>query len=237
MTEPPFVCERLGKRFARLAVLNELDLELAPGQVTVLLGTNGAGKTTLLRLALGVLRRDAGTLRVLGVDPQRDPAAVRARVGYVPASPDAYPWMSPRDLYAFLRPHYPGFTLAHALALAGTLGVPLDRAFAKLSRGEAMKAMLVAALAHRPRLLLLDEPFSGLDPLVRDDVLCATHELEVAARLADRVAILAHGRVERHGTLGDVLGEGRGDGEPAQVPDRLRQALREAQGDRVEVSA
>lgn len=228
------------KRFGKHPVLAGVDLDLARGQVTVLLGTNGAGKSTLLKLTMGVLARDGGTLRVLGHDPQRDPTPVRERVGYVPAAPDVYPWMTPRQLFAFLAPHYPRYRIARAAALCGTLAVPLDRAFRSLSKGEAMKAMLVAALCQEPELLLLDEPFSGLDPLVREDVLTgvlgalrdasttvlvATHELEIAARIADRVAILAHGKIARHDTLAAVLGQD----EPTRIPEGLRSALATAE--------
>jgi ABC-2 type transport system ATP-binding protein len=123
--------------------------------------------------------------------------------------------------------------------LAARLAVPLHTRIKELSRGDGMKAMLVAALAGEPELLLLDEPFAGLDPLVREEVLqavvealrdgertvlCATHELEIAARIADRVAVLDRGRIVRHGDLGEVLGED----EPAQAPAGLHRVLAEA---------
>jgi ABC-2 type transport system ATP-binding protein len=204
----------------RRPVLAGLDLELAPGKVTVLLGSNGAGKSTLLRLLLGVLRPSGGRLRVFGSDPLRAHASVLRRIGYVPDMPDAYPWMTPAQLYVFLAPHYPSWNHALCGELALQLGVPVSTRFKALSRGEGMKAMLVAALASEPELLLLDEPFAGLDPLVREEVLagivralrdgertvlCATHELDVASRIADRVAVLHQGRIARHGALAEVL--------------------------------
>src|SRR5690606_17331238 len=178
----------------RRNVLQGLDLRLAPGKVTVLLGGNGAGKSTLLRLLLGVLRPTRGGVRVFGADPLRAHAAVVRRIGYVPDVPDVYPWMTPARLYAFLAPHYPTWNTSLCAELARQLAVPLTTKFKALSRGEGMKAMLVAALASEPELLLLDEPFAGLDPLVREEVLggivqslrdgertvlCATHELEI----------------------------------------------------------
>ena len=201
-------------------VLQGLDLRLEPGKVTVLLGANGVGKSTLLRVLLGVQRPDRGTVRVFGRDPLRHHAMIAARIGYVPDTPDAYPMQTPRRFFAFVAPHYPTWNQELCARLAERLQVPLDTRFSQLSRGQGMKAMLVAALAPEPELLLLDEPFAGLDPLVREEVLqglitelrdgertvlCATHELEIAARIADRIAVLHRGRIVRHGALDEVL--------------------------------
>jgi len=217
-------------------VLRGLDLQVAPGKVTVLLGANGAGKSTLLRVLLGVLRPERGTVRIFGQDPLRAHRAVLQRIGYVPDVPDVYPWMQPRELFRFLRPQYPRWNDALCSELCARLSVPLRTKFKALSRGQGMKAMLVAALAVEPELLLLDEPFAGLDPLVREQVLqgvvealrdgertvlCATHELEIAARIADRVAVLHDGVIRKHGTLAEVLGEE----EPRQVPQALHSML------------
>ncbi len=224
---PVFAVRGLAMRFGKRRVLDGLDLELAPGQVTALLGENGAGKSTLIKLALGVLKADAGTLTVAGCCPLRQPKQLRQRVGFVPDVPDAYPWMTVRDLFRFLAPHWPSWDGALAESLLTSLRIPIDTPFKSMSRGEGMKAMLAAALAPRPSLLLLDEPFAGLDPLVREEVLrsvigelrggdlqngertvlVATHDLDVVARIADRVAILAHGKIAKHGTLAEVLGE------------------------------
>ncbi|MEM7199974.1 MAG: ABC transporter ATP-binding protein [Planctomycetota bacterium] len=240
-TEDVLVADRLTIRFRKRTVLDALSLRLTPGVVTVLLGENGAGKSTLMRLALGVLKPSGGTLRVLGHDPMRRARAVRERVGYVPDVPDAYDWMTPRQFYRYLAPQYPGWDGVRAVARAVELAVPLDERFADLSRGQGMKAMLVAALASSPELLLLDEPFAGLDPLVRDEVLrgviaglrdegrtvlCATHDLEVAARIADRVAVLSQGRIVADGTVEEVLGHA----EPANVPEQLRAVLAASAG-------
>lgn len=224
--------------FGRKRVLDGLDLRLVPGRVTVLLGQNGTGKSTLLRVLLGVLRPEAGTVRVFGADPLRAHSAVLRRVGYVPDTPDAYPWMTVCDLLRFLRPHYPSWNDALAAELCERLAVPMRTRLRAMSRGQGMKAMLVAALAPEPELLLLDEPFAGLDPLVREEVLggvvgslregartvlCATHELDCTARIADDVAVLDKGRIARHGTLAEVLGEP----EPARVPQGLHRMLAE----------
>jgi ABC-2 type transport system ATP-binding protein len=209
---------RLGA-WRKRAVLRGVSLELERGAITTLLGRNGAGKSTLLRAALGVLSPAAGTVRVLGGDPRR--GRVRRAIGYVPDRPDAYDWMTPADLFRFVGPQHPGWDAERAGGMAARLDVPLERPFARLSRGEGAKAMLVAALAHRPALVLLDEPFGGLDPGARDDVLAAlvgevrledcavlvaTHDLDVAARVSDRVALLEGGHLVAHGTLDEVCG-------------------------------
>src|SRR5688572_23067548 len=161
----------LCKRFGTKRVLDGLELGVAAGQVTALLGENGAGKSTLFRLALGVLKADSGTLVVNGFDPLREPKKLRQSVGYVPDKPDVYDWMTVRDLFRFLRPQYPTWDAPYAEKLVASLRIPEKTTFKSLSRGEGMKAMLAAALAPRPSLLLLDEPFAGLDPLVREEVL------------------------------------------------------------------
>jgi len=249
---PRLVARGLKKRFGKRVVLAGVDLEVAPGQVTALLGENGQGKTTLMKLALGVLAPDGGTITVAGFDPLKQPRPLRERVGFVPAQPDAYGWMNVRDLFRFLAPQYPTWDRAYADALVAQLRIPERTPFKAFSRGEGMKAMLAAALAPRPPLLLLDEPFAGLDPLVREEVLrgvigelrgsertvlLATHDLDVVARVADRVAILAEGRIRKHGTLEEVLDVGGRDGASSDdavdaaarsAPAKLRNALESA---------
>ncbi|MBL8734338.1 MAG: ATP-binding cassette domain-containing protein, partial [Planctomycetes bacterium] len=169
-------------------------------------------------------------------DPVRRSRDVLRRIGYVPDVPDAPLWLCARDLFLVLSPHYPTWNNRLASELCERLVVPMHTPLAALSRGQGMKVMLVAALAPEPELLLLDEPFAGLDPLVREQVLevvidsvragertvlCATHELELAARIADRIAVLEGGRIVQHGTLDEVLGEP----EPAQVPQGLQRVL------------
>ncbi len=217
-------------------VLRGCSLQLEPGKVTVLLGQNGAGKSSLLRVLLGALRPDRGRVRLWGMDPLRHHRAVLQRIGYVPDVPDVYPWMTVQELGGFLQPHYPTWNSQRFAELGERLSVPQRTRFAAMSRGQGMKAMLVAALASEPELLLLDEPFAGLDPIVREEVLqgvlaglgedgrtvlCATHELELAARIADRIAVLRDGAITRHGTLAEVLG----DDEPAALPRALHKML------------
>lgn len=201
--------KQLVKRFGKNTVLDGVDFAPKKGQVTVLLGRNGAGKSTFMKLVLGVLKPDGGTLTVCGLDPLKKARDIRRAVGYVPDKPDVYLWMTPTDLYRFLKPQYPSWNDDTVERLSEALEVPMRTKFRALSRGEGMKAMLVAAMAHEPELLLLDEPFAGLDPIVREEVLrsvigelkgrtvlCTTHDLDVASRIADAVAILKNGKIE-----------------------------------------
>jgi len=200
----------LCKRFGRREALRGVSFELAPDTITVLLGSNGAGKSTLLRCVLGLLAPDSGSAHVLGRSPLREQRAVLASIGYVPDQADVYPWMTLRELFRFLRPQFPTWSDERARRLAERLEAPLEQPFASMSRGEAAKAMLAAALAHDPSLLLLDEAFSRLAPPVLEQVLAtfveeapadggaaliATHDLNVAARVADRVLVIDQGRL------------------------------------------
>lgn len=238
MTHHVFQAVGITKKYRKVFALKDLDLDLIPGKVTVLLGPNGAGKTTLMKLALGALKQNKGKMRIFGMDPLKQPREVRQAIGYVPSVPDVYDWMTLKDLFKFLRPQYPTWNDEYAQALIQSLCVPQERSFKTMSRGQAMKAMLVTALAPEPKLLLLDEPFSGLDPLAREEVLrgvlgqireegrtvfCATHDLDVASRLADRIAILSFGRLKAEGTVEEVLDSPN----PTRIPDRILDLLRE----------
>ncbi len=210
-------------RYGQAPLLEGLSLSVPTGETTALLGRNGVGKSTLLKLLMGLLKPRHGTLRVLGLDPLRDARDLQALVGYVPDRPDAWPWMRVPELFRFFAVHHPRWNAERARAWTERLGVPLDRSFRQLSRGEGMKTMLAAALAPDPEVLLLDEPFGGLDPVAREEmlralvgalgerrrtVLVSTHELDLAARLGDRVAILEAGVIRTEGPLSEVIGAG-----------------------------
>ncbi|MAG55000.1 MAG: hypothetical protein CMJ83_01785 [Planctomycetes bacterium] len=240
MSEAILRCENVVKRFRRQTVLDGTDLDVQPGEVTVLLGPNGVGKSTLLRCAMGLVRPDGGSIRIAGIDPARNPGHAREKIGYVPDVPDVSAWMTLRDVYRICAAWYPSWDAAEASRLADVLAIPDRTPIATQSRGQGMKAMLAAALAIRPPLLLLDEPFAGLDPIAREDVLrgiigelrdadravlCTTHDLDVASRIADRVAIMADGRIARHGTFEDVIERAP---ESARDVSRLRDAYVDA---------
>ena len=224
----------LKRSFWKKTVLDGLDLTVPHGQTQVVLGRNGAGKSTLFKVLLGALKPHAGEVTVFGLDPIKQGHKLRERIGYVPTTPDAYRWMTYPDLCRFLSAYYPTWNPGRARDLAEQLDVPQRTALKSMSRGEGMKAMLAAALASDPELLLLDEPFAGLDPIVREEVLrgvighlknerrtvlCTTHDLDVASRIADRVIYLEGGRIVKEADVEearpDVLREelvGAGEG-------------------------
>lgn len=203
--------ESLGKRFGRDTALRGLDLRVPEGSVTVLVGPNGAGKSTTLRILMGLLRSDEGTASVFSLDPRRRGADVRARIGYVPERHDrAYGWMKVGRLLEHYAAFFQTWDREYARRLAAVFELGLDRRFGTLSKGQARRVQLLLALAHRPPLLLLDEPTDGLDPVVRDatlgllaehiadsptTALISTHRVYEVERLADRVGVLRDGRL------------------------------------------
>ncbi|MBI5693422.1 MAG: ABC transporter ATP-binding protein [Verrucomicrobia bacterium] len=199
----------LTRRYGRTEAVHALDLEVPNGSVFALLGPNGAGKTTTLKVLMNLLAPTSGVATVLGVDSRRLGARARTQIGYVSENQQLPRWMTVRQVLDFCRPFYPTWDRELEAALLRQFDLPEDRKLAHLSRGMAMKAALLASLAYRPKLLVLDEPFSGLDPLVRDDfirgvlevsaqgewtVLLASHDIEEVERLADHVAMLEEGR-------------------------------------------
>jgi ABC-2 type transport system ATP-binding protein len=207
---PPVAATGISIRYGRRLLLGPLDLRVAAGEVYALLGRNGSGKSSLVRVLLGLQRGDGGEVRLLGRDPWRHRREVLADVGFVPEEPQAPPEMTPRQLVAFcgrLRRRWDG---AGALERLERFGVALDRAFGRLSKGQRKQVELALALAHRPALLVLDDPSLGLDPLARralfgelmaelaeqgTTVLLTTHDLEAVEGVATRVGVLADGRL------------------------------------------
>lgn len=194
----------LAKRFGRRMALAGLDLRVPRGSVYVLVGPNGAGKTTTLRILLDLVRPDAGEAAVLGHDSTVDGAHVRALCGYLPERGDSgYGWMKVQQLLDYHRSYRTNWDDAYAGDLMDRLDVRDHTKFGKLSKGEARRVQLVMALAHRPEVLLLDEPTDGLDPVMRDEALglLSDHIAETGATLV----ISTHLVYEVEG-LGDHLG-------------------------------
>jgi ABC-2 type transport system ATP-binding protein len=202
--------EHLARRFHAVEAVRDLSLEVPRGEVVALLGPNGAGKTTALRTIANVLEPTAGHAFVFGVDSRRLGPRELQRLGYVSENQELPEALSGAELFAFLRPLYPTWDDSFARELSTQFRLPLTRPLHQVSRGVRMKTALVSSLAYRPELLLLDEPFAGLDPLVREEVidgvlaigeregwtvLLCSHDVDEVERLADRVAILNHGRL------------------------------------------
>src|SRR5262252_4531378 len=161
----------LSKRYRRAPVLDGLDLEVSEGSVFGLIGPNGAGKTTTIKILMNILRATAGRAEVLGVDSRQLGPETLARIGYVSENQELPDWMTVKSFLAYLKPFYPAWDDARAADLVRQFDLPPDRKLRQLSRGMWMKAAFVASLAYRPKLLVLDEPFSGLDPLIREDLI------------------------------------------------------------------
>ena len=201
----------LSKRYGRELALEQVELRVPEGAVYVLVGVNGAGKSTLFKVLMNLERPDAGTVEVFGLDTGRDGPEVRAQVGYVPERQDApHRSMTCARLLQHVSAFYPEWEKAYADHLARALGVRLERPVGGLSKGETRRLQLVLALAHRPPLLLLDEPTEGLDPVVRrralallaehladapTTVVISTHHIQELESLADHVGVLRNGRL------------------------------------------
>lgn len=201
----------LSKRYGEETALDGVDLRVPDGAVYVLIGANGAGKSTTLKVLMNLERPDAGTAEVLGMDPVRRGPEVRARIGYVPEHHHAgYDWMTCGRLLRHVATYYPAWDLAYADHLSRAFDLRLDRRVGAVSKGEARRVQLVLALAHRPPLLILDEPTDGLDPIVRKrllalltehladtptTVLLSTHQIHEVESLADHVGVLRDGRL------------------------------------------
>jgi ABC-2 type transport system ATP-binding protein len=219
---PALLLKGLTKRFGRPAV-DRLDLEVAAGEFYALLGPNGAGKTTTLRMVAGLLPPDEGAIEIFGVDARRRPIDAKRIVAWLPDEPMLYDKLDPLEYLEFVAGLW-SVEARRAKGLADelleNLGLwPHRRERCEgFSRGMRQKLALAGALIHEPRLLMLDEPLTGLDAaaarqvkdILKDRVragatiIMTTHILEVAERLADRIGIIARGRMIAEGTLGQL---------------------------------
>ncbi|HEX7976336.1 MAG TPA: ABC transporter ATP-binding protein [Anaerolineales bacterium] len=210
----------LTKSYGRVRALRGMDLEVRAGEIFGFLGPNGSGKTTTIRCLLDLIRPDGGALRVLGLDPQADPVAVRARVGYLPGELHFEENMKVEAALRFLNSLRGGNTdWLFVKQLAGRLDLDLRIAIKNLSKGNKQKVGVIQALMHRPELLLLDEPTSGLDPLIQQEVLrlvvehknegatvfFSSHILSEVQEIADRVGILRLGKVVEVAETSDLI--------------------------------
>lgn len=163
--------EELTKRFGRTRALEGVTLDVPEGAIFALVGANGAGKTTLIKLLMNILQPTVGQAEVLGIASERVRGRELARIGYVSENQEHPDWMTVGQMLDYLRPFYPRWDRALEAYLVEQFDLPRERKLKQLSRGMRMKAAMAGALAFRPPLLVLDEPFSGLDPLVRDELI------------------------------------------------------------------
>jgi ABC-2 type transport system ATP-binding protein len=200
----------LTRRFGKNAAVDGLALSVPEGSIYAFLGPNGAGKTTTIKMLLNILQPTAGSATVLGVDSARLGAREFTQIGYVSENQQQPEWMTVGQLINYCRPMYPNWDEAFCAKLLQQFDLPLGRKLKSLSRGMKMKAALLTSLAYRPRLLVLDEPFSGLDPLVRDEVIhgmlelteqenwtvfISSHDIDEVERLADWVGVINGGKI------------------------------------------
>jgi ABC-type multidrug transport system ATPase subunit len=227
MTESVIEVSDLTRRFGSNVALDGVSISVPRGSVYGLVGANGAGKTTLIKHILGLLRAESGSVRVFGRDPVADPAGVLSRIGYLSEENDLPGWMRVDELIRYSRAFYPHWDDAYAEELRQMFALDRAAKIKNLSKGQKARAGLIVALAYRPELLVLDEPSSGLDPIVRRDILAAiirtvanegrtvlfsSHLLDEVEEVADRVTMISHGRIALSATLHEIRESHRIDG-------------------------
>ncbi|WP_020672738.1 ABC transporter ATP-binding protein [Amycolatopsis nigrescens] len=236
MSAPAVEITGLVKRYGSTIAVDGLDLRMPRGSLLALLGPNGAGKTTTVEICEGFLRPDAGTVRVLGLDPARQGAALRPRIGVMPQGGGAYPGVRADEMLRLVaacaaNPLDPAWLL-DILGLSGAKRTP----FKRLSGGQQQRLSLACALVGRPELVFLDEPTAGMDPQARRlvwellgalrtdgvSVLLTTHLMEEAEALADDVVIMDNGRILAEGSPGKLTAEGS---DAAQLRFKARSGL------------
>jgi ABC-2 type transport system ATP-binding protein len=210
VSEPIIEVSDLTRRFGARTALASVSLSLPRGAVYGLVGANGEGKTTLIKHILGLLRAESGSVRVFGLDPVAEPVGVLSRIGYLSEEHDLPGWMRVDELMRYSRAFYPAWDDAYAQELRQTFALNASARIKDLSKGQKARAGLLVALAYRPELLMLDEPSSGLDPIVRRDivgavirtiadegrtVLFSSHLLDEVEQVADHVTMISQGKV------------------------------------------
>ena len=216
---PPVVhAEGLTKRYGSTVALDQLDLDVYPGEVLGYLGPNGAGKTTTIRLLLGLIHATAGQAKIFGLDVRRDKAAVHARTAYVPGESTLWPSLTGQETLHLLAKMHGATDLAYRTDLVDRFDFDPSRKVRAYSKGNRQKINLIAAFASRAELLILDEPTNGLDPLMEEafrttvaeakangqTVFLSSHILAEVEALCDRVAILRQGSLVEVGTLAEM---------------------------------
>ena len=227
MSEPVISVAELTRRFGAKTALDSVSVSMPRGAVYGLVGANGAGKTTLIKHVLGLLRAESGSVRVFGLDPVADPVGVLSRIGYLSEENDLPGWMRVDELIRYSRAFYPAWDDEYAEELRQRFALDPAARIKTLSKGQKARMGLLIALAYRPDLLVLDEPSSGLDPIVRRDILGAiirtiahegrtvlfsSHLLEEVEQVADHVTMINEGRIVLSATLDSIRESHRVDG-------------------------
>ncbi len=215
MGEPAIVTDGLTKDYGAGRGIFDLGLQVANGEILGFIGPNGAGKTTTIRLLMDFVRPTRGSARILGLDSHKDSIEIKRHVGYMPGELPAYPGASAAEIIGLLASMRGGVDESYARALADRLMLDLGRRYRDLSHGNRQKVWLVQAFMHRPRLLILDEPTIGLDPLIQAEfqklvtgaaadgatVFLSSHVLSEVQALCKRIALVSSGKLVRIGTL------------------------------------
>jgi ABC-2 type transport system ATP-binding protein len=200
--------ENLVKKFRRIDALRGLTVDVSPGAVYALVGPNGAGKTTAIKILMNIMRASSGRAEMLGMECANIRGSKLSTIGYVSENQEFPEWMTVGFLAAYLRPFYPTWDTNLERELVRQFDLPLDRKLRHLSRGMKMKAALAVSLAYHPKLIVLDEPFTGLDPLVRDELIqglldraeestifVSSHDLGEIESFASHVGYLEEGKL------------------------------------------
>lgn len=200
--------EKLSRRFGKTLAVDAVDLTIPEGAIYALVGANGAGKTTMIKLLMNIFPPSSGRAEVLGIDTNRLAGKAFTRIGYVSENQEMTEWMTVGAMLAYYRPFYPTWDRSLEQQLLRQFELPLDRKLKHLSRGMRMKAAFASSLAYRPSLIVLDEPFSGLDPLVRDELIeclldrapetsifLSSHDLAEIESFSSHIGFLEQGRL------------------------------------------
>lgn len=209
MSECAICTKGLTKHYGKVEALNDLDLDIQKGEVFGFLGPNGAGKTTTIRTMMDEIRATRGTATILGMDSHADAVKLRRSIGYLPGDLALYPNLTGNDTITYYANLRGGVDTSYVKALADRLGADLTKKVGDLSSGNRQKVGLIQAFMNRPDIIIMDEPSSGLDPLVQRElqkmmreiadegrtVFLSSHTLSEVQRVADRVGIIRHGRL------------------------------------------
>lgn len=206
---PVIDAQNLGKKYGRKHAVSGVTFAIEPGQIVGLIGPNGAGKTTVMRMLLDIIRPTSGSLSVLGHQPKTSPASLRARIGYLPGEFRLSTRQNAKQVLSFFADASGPVTSGAIDSWAERFGLDLSKPVSDLSKGNKQKVGLIQALMHSPELLVLDEPTSGVDPLIQREFLSVLREIQASGRTvllsshvlgeiqqaADRVVVLSSGRV------------------------------------------